>query len=84
MHFILAQWTVWLQTIITCPVSPTAVIVYMENIGSVYPAMSMMVLGSFASYTKTKSVKSGCLLTRDDDVEQRVLEQVTVNGDRNT
>ncbi len=26
-------------------VSPTAVIVYMENIGFVYPAMSMMVIG---------------------------------------
>jgi hypothetical protein len=39
-------------------VSPTAVIVYMENIGFVYPAMSMMVIGSFASYTKTKSVES--------------------------
>jgi hypothetical protein len=44
--------------------------------------MSMMVIGPFASYTKTKSVGSAvrCLLTRDDDVEQRVLEQVTVNG----
>jgi hypothetical protein len=32
----------------------------------------MMVIGSFASYTKTKSVESavGCLLTLDDDVEQ--------------
>jgi hypothetical protein len=27
------------------PVLPTAVIVYMENIGFVYPAMSMMVIG---------------------------------------
>jgi hypothetical protein len=27
------------------PVSPTAVIVYLENIGFVYPAMSMMVIG---------------------------------------
>jgi hypothetical protein len=27
------------------PVSPTAVIVYMENIGFVYSAMSMMVIG---------------------------------------
>ncbi len=40
----------------------------------------MMVIGSFASYTKTKSVESAvwCLLTRDDDVEKEVLEQVTV------
>jgi hypothetical protein len=31
----------------------------------------MMVIGSFASYTKTKSVESAvwCLLTLDDDVE---------------
>jgi hypothetical protein len=36
---------------------------------------------SFASYTKTKLVESAvwCLLTRDDDVEQRVLEQVPGN-----
>ncbi len=39
-------------------VSPSAQIVCMENIGFVYPAMSMMVIGSFASYTKTKSVES--------------------------
>ncbi len=39
-------------------VSPSAKIVCMENIGFVYPAMSMMVIGSFASYTKTKSVES--------------------------
>ncbi len=33
--------------------------------------LAMMVIGSFASYTKTKSVESAvwCLLTRDDDVE---------------
>ncbi len=33
--------------------------------------LSMMVIGSFASYTKTKSVESAvwCLLTLDDDVE---------------
>jgi hypothetical protein len=32
----------------------------------------MMVIGSFASYTKTKLVESAewCLLTLDDDVEQ--------------
>ncbi len=39
----------------------------------------IMVIGSFASYTKTKSVESAvwCLLTLDDDgVEQRVLERV--------
>ncbi len=37
--------------------------------------LSMMVIGSFASYTKTKSVESAvwCLLTRDDDVENRYL-----------
>jgi hypothetical protein len=35
--------------------------------------LSMMVIGSIASYTKTKSVESAvwCLLTRDDDVENR-------------
>ncbi len=34
--------------------------------------LSMMVIGSFASCTKTKSVESAvwCLLTLDDDVEQ--------------
>ncbi len=34
--------------------------------------LSMMVIGSFASYTKTKSVESAvcCLLTLDDGVEQ--------------
>jgi hypothetical protein len=34
--------------------------------------LSMVVIGSFASYTKTKSVESAvwCLLTLDDDVEQ--------------
>jgi hypothetical protein len=44
--------------------------------------LSMMVRGSFASYTKTKSVESAvwCLLTRNDDVEKQVLEQVTVDG----
>jgi hypothetical protein len=33
---------------------------------------SKMVIGSFASYTKTKSVESAvrCLLSLDDDVEQ--------------
>ncbi len=47
----------------------------------------MMVIGSFASYTKTKSVESAvwCLLTLDDDAEtgnrQQVLE---VLQDRNT
>ncbi len=35
--------------------------------------LSIMVIGSFTSYTKTKSVESAvwCLLTRDDDVENR-------------
>ncbi len=52
------------------------------------PRLSMMVIGSFASYTKTKSVESAewCLLTLDDDVEtgnrQQVLEPV--QRDRNT
>jgi hypothetical protein len=34
--------------------------------------LSMMVIGSFASYTKTKSVESAvwCLLTLDDDLQQ--------------
>jgi hypothetical protein len=44
-----------------------------------------MVIGSFASYTKTKSVESAvwCLLTLDDDgVEQVVFEWVT--RDQNT
>jgi hypothetical protein len=42
----------------------------------------MIVIGSFASYTKTKSVESAvlCLLTRDDDVEQQVLLLFTGNG----
>jgi hypothetical protein len=31
-------------------VSPTAVIVYLENIGFVYPAMSMMVIGPSLLY----------------------------------
>ncbi len=49
--------------------------------------LSVMVIGSFASYTKAKSVESAvwCLLTLDDDVEtgnrQQVLE---VLQDRNT
>jgi hypothetical protein len=40
--------------------------------------LSMMVIGSFASYTKTKSVESAvwCLLTLDDDdVEQAVVNR---------
>ncbi len=51
-----------------------------------------MVIGSFASYTKTKSVESAvwCLLTLDDDgVEQVVVNKSTWTGtdelqDRNT
>ncbi len=41
----------------------------------------MMVIGSFASYTKTKSEESAvwCLLTLDDD-DVGQLEQVTRNG----
>ncbi len=31
-------------------VSPTAVIVYLENIGFIYPAMSMMVIGPSLLY----------------------------------
>jgi hypothetical protein len=48
--------------------------------------LSMMVIGSFASYTKTKSVESAvwCLLTLDDDVEtgnrQQVLEVLQVRN----
>jgi hypothetical protein len=39
--------------------------------------LSMMVIGSFASYTKTKSVESSvcCLLTLGDDVEQSAWVQ---------
>jgi hypothetical protein len=40
--------------------------------------LSMMVIGSFASYTSTKSVESAvcCLLTLDDDgVEQAVVNR---------
>ncbi len=49
--------------------------------------LSMMVIGSFASYTKTKSVESAvqCLLTLDDDVETGNRQQVLdVLQDRNT
>ncbi len=50
--------------------------------------LSMMVIGSFASYTKTKSVESAvwCLLTLDDDVEQVASTTGTssVLRDRNT
>ncbi len=67
----------------------------LENIGFVYPAcLRMMVIGSSASYTKTKSVESAvwCLLTLDDDVEnryfflyiQRVLEVVAGSKYLNT
>jgi hypothetical protein len=40
-----------------------------------------MVIGSFASYTKTKSVESavGCLLTLDDDDVEQVC-RLTCNG----
>ncbi len=50
----------------------------------------MMVIGSFASYTKTKSVESAvwCLLTLDDDgVEQAVVNRywcIAVMQDWNT
>ncbi len=51
----------------------------------------MMVIGSFASYTKTKSVESAvwCLLTLDDGVEQVAGTKGTssalrVTRDRNT
>ncbi len=39
--------------------------------------LSMMVIGSFASYTKTKLVESAvwCLLTLDDGVEQVVVNR---------
>ncbi len=52
--------------------------------------LSIMVIGSFASYTKTKSVESAvwCLLTLDDDgVEQAVANRywcVSVMQDRDT
>jgi hypothetical protein len=47
----------------------------------------MMVIGSFASYTKTKSVESAvcCLLTLDDDVETVAgTDVLQVTQDRNT
>ncbi len=49
--------------------------------------LSMMVIGSFASYTKTKSAESAvwCLLTLDDGVETGNRQQVLdVLQDRNT
>jgi hypothetical protein len=50
--------------------------------------LSMMVIGSFASYTKTKLVESAvwCLLTLDDGVEQvaRVLEVIAGSKYLNT
>jgi hypothetical protein len=51
-------------------VSPAARLMYGEYWFRL-SRLSMMVIGSFASYTKTKSVESavGCLLTLDDDVE---------------
>ncbi len=51
-------------------VSPSARLMYGEY-WFLLSRLSMMVIGSFASYTKTKSVESAvwCLLTRDDDVE---------------
>jgi hypothetical protein len=51
-------------------VSPSARLMYGEYWFNL-SRLSMMVIGSFASYTKTKSVESvvWCLLTRDGDVE---------------
>jgi hypothetical protein len=43
-----------------------------------YGMLTGLVIGSFASYTKTKSVESalGCLMTLDDDdVEQAVVNR---------
>jgi hypothetical protein len=46
--------------------------------------LSIVVIGSFASYTKTKSVESAvwCLLTLDDDVE--TVAGTDVLQDQNT
>jgi hypothetical protein len=51
-------------------VSPSARLMYGEY-WFCLSRLSMMVIGSFASFTKTKSVESAvwCLLTLDDDVE---------------
>ncbi len=40
----------------------------------------MMVIGSFASYTKTKSVESAvwCLLTQDDGGEQVTVNRIEI------
>ncbi len=49
--------------------------VYLEDIGFVYPAMSLILIGpSLLYYCKTKSVQSAvwCLLTRIDDVVGRI------------
>jgi hypothetical protein len=48
--------------------------------------LSMMVIGSFASYTKTKSVESAvwCLLTLDDGVETVADNLLYCLRDRNT
>jgi hypothetical protein len=42
--------------------------------------LSMMVIGSFASYTKTKSVESAvwCLLTQDDGGEQVTVNRIEI------
>ncbi len=44
MNNLLESNRMYLHIVIVAIVSPTAVIVYMENIGFVYPAMSMMVI----------------------------------------
>ena len=63
-------------------VSPSARLMYGEYWFRL-SRLSMMVIGSFASYTKTKSVESAvwCLLTLDDDdVEQVVVNSSTWTG----
>jgi hypothetical protein len=49
-HFILAKFHRNMAKQNKLIVSPTAVIVYLENIGFVYPAMSMMVIGPSLLY----------------------------------
>ncbi len=66
-----------LDTVMSCPLLRLMYGEYWFRLSR----LSMMVIGSFASYTKTKSVESAvwCLLTLDDDVETGNRQQ-----DRNT
>jgi hypothetical protein len=70
--------TKWLPKTWLLFVSPSARMMYGEYWFRL-SRLSMMVIGSIASYTKTKLVESAvwCLLTRDDDVVTVLGQQVT-------